>query len=66
VSRRLNESLFINFNEARQIIEEWRIARSTDRPHPSLNGSHRPSLQPRTTGANPELTIRDFAGTLSA
>ena len=32
----LNEHLFANLNEARQIIEEWRIDYNTSRPHSSL------------------------------
>ncbi|MBR0900805.1 transposase [Bradyrhizobium tropiciagri] len=60
MSRRLNESLFVDFNEARQIIEEWRIAHNTNRPHRSLNGSHRPSLQPGTTGAKPRADDPGF------
>ena len=34
----LNEHLFPNLKEARQIIEEWRIDYNTNRPHSSLNG----------------------------
>ena len=34
----LNEQLFTNLAEARQIIEEWRIDYNTNRPHSSLNG----------------------------
>jgi putative transposase len=34
----LNEHLFANLIEARQIIEEWRIDYNTNRPHTSLNG----------------------------
>jgi putative transposase len=34
----LNEHLFANLHEARQIIEEWRIDCNTNRPHTSLNG----------------------------
>jgi putative transposase len=34
----LNEHLFANLNDARQIIEEWRIDYNTNRPHSSLNG----------------------------
>ena len=34
----LNEHLFANLNEARQIIEEWRIDYNTKRPHSSFNG----------------------------
>jgi len=34
----LSEHLFTNLNEARQIIEEWRIDYNTNRPHTSLNG----------------------------
>ena len=34
----LNEHLFANLNEARQIIEDRRIHYNTNRPHSSLNG----------------------------
>ena len=34
----LNEHLFTNLGEARQIIEEWRIDYNTNRPQTSLNG----------------------------
>ena len=34
----LNEHLFASLNEARQIIEEWRIDYNTNRPHTSLSG----------------------------
>jgi putative transposase len=34
----LNEHLFSNLNEARRIIEDWRIDYNTNRPHTSLNG----------------------------
>jgi putative transposase len=34
----LNEHLFANLNEARQLIEEWRIDYNTNRPPSSLNG----------------------------
>ena len=34
----LNEHLFANINDGRQIIEEWRIDYNTARPHSSLNG----------------------------
>jgi len=34
----LNEHLFGNLKEAREIIEEWRIDYNTNRPHSSLNG----------------------------
>jgi transposase InsO family protein len=34
----LNEYLFAKLNEARNIIEEWRIDYNTNRPHSSLNG----------------------------
>ena len=34
----LNEHLFTNLNEAREIIEAWRIDYNTNRPHTSLNG----------------------------
>ncbi len=45
----LNEHLFANLNEARQIIEEWRIDYNTNRPHSSLNG-----LTPIEFAAPPE------------
>jgi len=35
----LNEHLFANLSEARQIIEDWRIDYNTTRPHTSLNGT---------------------------
>jgi hypothetical protein len=47
----LNEHLFANLNEARQIIEEWRIDYNTNRP--GARGSHRPSLQLAPTGTKP-------------
>src|SRR5579863_7936291 len=34
----LNEHLFANLKEAREIIEEWRTDYNTNRPHTSLNG----------------------------
>lgn len=34
----LNETLFANLKEARQIIEAWRIDYNTNRPHTSLKG----------------------------
>lgn len=34
----LNEHLFNTLNEARQIIEAWRIDYNTNRPHTSLKG----------------------------
>jgi putative transposase len=34
----LNERLFANLKEAREIIEEWRTDYNTNRPHSSLNG----------------------------
>jgi putative transposase len=34
----LNEHLFISLDEAREIIEAWRIDYNTNRPHTSLNG----------------------------
>ena len=45
----LNEHLFTNLNEARQIIEEWRIDYNTNRPHTSLNG-----LTPTEFAARPK------------
>jgi len=34
----LNEHLFTNLKQAREIIEDWRIDYNTNRPHTSLNG----------------------------
>jgi putative transposase len=34
----LNEHVFSNLNQARAIIEDWRIDYNTNRPHTSLNG----------------------------
>ena len=34
----LNEHLFANLKEAREIIEDWRTDYNTNRPHTSLNG----------------------------
>lgn len=45
----LNEHLFTNLSEARQIIEEWRIDYNTNRPHSSLNG-----LTPTEFAARPD------------
>jgi putative transposase len=45
----LNEHLFTNLNEARQIIEAWRIDYNTNRPHTSLNG-----LTPNEFAARPK------------
>jgi putative transposase len=45
----LNEHLFANLNEARQIIEAWRIDYNTNRPHTSLNG-----LTPTEFAARPK------------
>lgn len=45
----LNEHLFTNLNEARQIIEAWRIDYNTNRPHTSLNG-----LTPTEFAARPD------------
>lgn len=44
----LNEHLFDNLNEARQIIEEWRIDYNTNRPHTSLNGIKSTEFATRT------------------
>jgi putative transposase len=44
----LNEHLFANLSEARQIIEAWRIDYNTRRPHTSLNG-----LTPAEFAASP-------------
>ena len=43
------KSLFANLNEARQIIEAWRIDYNTNRPHTSLNG-----LTPTEFAARPK------------
>ena len=45
----LNEHLFTNLNEARAIIEDWRIDYNTNRPHTSLNG-----LTPTEFAARPD------------
>ena len=45
----LNEHLFTNLKEARQIIEAWRIDYNTNRPHTSLNG-----LTPTEFAARPD------------
>jgi putative transposase len=45
----LNEHLFTNLNEARQIIEAWRNDYNTNRPHTSLNG-----LTPTEFAARPQ------------
>jgi putative transposase len=45
----LNEHLFANLNEARQIIEAWRIDYNTKRPHTSLKG-----LTPTEFAARPK------------
>ena len=45
----LNEHLFSNLNEARQVIEAWRIDYNTNRPHTSLNG-----LTPTEFAARPD------------
>ena len=47
----LNEHLFTNLNEARQIIEEWRIDYNTNRPHTSLNGLTPTEFATRQSGA---------------
>jgi putative transposase len=45
----LNEHLFSNLNEAREIIEAWRIDYNTNRPHTSLDG-----LTPTEFAARPK------------
>jgi putative transposase len=45
----LNEHLFANLKEAREIIEEWRIDYNTNRPHSSLKG-----LTPTEFAARPK------------
>lgn len=54
----LNENLFSNLSEARQIIEKWRIDYNHNRPHTSLGGLtpyeyHQNQARP----ASPELRI---------
>ena len=46
----LNEHLFSNLNNARHIIEAWRIDYNTNRPHTSLNG-----LTPTEFAARPQM-----------
>ncbi len=53
----LNEHLFANLNEARQLIEEWRIDYNTNRPHTSLNGLTPTEFATRHSGAVPEQTL---------
>ena len=45
----LNEHLFANLNQVRQIIEAWRIDYNTNRPHTSLAG-----LTPTEFAARPK------------
>lgn len=54
----LNEHLFSNLSEARQIIEKWRIDYNQNRPHTSLGGltPHEYHLQ-QARLASPELRI---------
>jgi putative transposase len=47
----LNEHLFANLSEARQIIEDWRIDYNTTRPHTSLNGLTPTEFANRPAGA---------------
>jgi Integrase core domain len=56
----LNEHLFSNLNEARQIIEEWRIDYNTSRRTRASMGSHRPSLQPAPLGSYWTTLVRTF------
>ena len=49
----LNEHLFANLNEARQIIEAWREDYNTQRPHSSLNG-----LTPTEFAARPKVAAK--------
>jgi hypothetical protein len=50
----MNEHVFANLNEARQIIEQWRIDYNTKRPHSSLNGLTPIEFATRTDeGKNP-------------
>jgi len=54
---RLNEHVFSNLNEARTIIEDWRIDYNTNRPHSSLNG-----LTPTEFAAHPDRMWATFPG----
>jgi hypothetical protein len=63
----LNEHLFANLNEARQIIEEWRIDYNTNRPHTSLNGLTPTEFATRPQpGPNPERTLLINGGKLGS
>jgi len=52
ITRSLPRSQIGITNEARQIIEEWRIDYNTNRPYTSLNGRNAPQLGPK-----PEQTL---------
>lgn len=54
----LNEHLFSNLSEARQIIEKWRIDYNQNRPHTSLGGlTPHEYHQQKARPASPELRI---------
>ena len=53
--------LFANLNEARQIIEEWKIDYNTNRPPSSLNGFTPTEFATRPNGA-PNQKIPGPAG----
>jgi hypothetical protein len=59
----LNEHLFSNLNEARQIIDEWRIDYNNRRTRASM-GSHRPSLQPAPLRSYWTTLVRTFVAAL--
>ena len=67
----MNEHVFANLNEARQIIEQWRIDYNTNRPHSSLNGltpiefATRPDEEQNPGGSRPAwlgapINLREF------
>jgi hypothetical protein len=56
----LNEHLFSNLDEARQIIEEWRIDYNTNRRTRASMGSHQPSLQPAPLSSYWTTLVRTF------
>src|SRR3954470_24882021 len=61
----LNEHLFTKLNEARQIIEAWRIDCNTNRPYTSLDGLTSTEFAART-GAKLEQTLLMNEGNLGS
>lgn len=54
----LNEHLFANLNEARELIDHWRIDYNTNRSHTSLNGLTWSEFATRSnSGPNPERNL---------